>query len=222
MNICEHTILEILKDKIKIMDEIVPVIVSKRFKDTTPSISLDTTSTNPVSERYSYNCLLPLNLNHPLYDKDNPNKLYAQEVIISEENLNLRIHIWTNNEKQRQLIKEQIKLELNKALCFHYTYCTNYNNDTLICETLNRECEVLNNISSLSIKGQCPNPKKYKYQSIFKKNHIKNGSVRIYGEYDQDSYDLNPVILQTILKMKMTYYSIYNKGGYEASEIKIE
>ena len=77
MNICEHTILEILKDKIKIMDEIVPVIVSKRFKDTTPSISLDTTSTNPVSERYSYNCLLPLNLNHPLYDKDNPNKLYA-------------------------------------------------------------------------------------------------------------------------------------------------
>lgn len=221
MNVCEHTILEILKDKIKYGDEIVPVIVSKRFKDTTPSISLDTTSTNPIGERYSSNCLLPLKFNHPLYDKTNPSKLYAQEVIISEMNLNLRIHIWTNNEREKEVIKEQIKLELNKALCFHYTYCTNYNKDTFNCETLNKECKVLNTVSSLSIKGQCPNPEEFKYESIFKHNHIKNGSVKIYGEYDQDSYDLNPVILQTILKMKMTYYSFYNKGGYETSEIKI-
>lgn len=222
MNICEHTILEILRNNILFNGEIVPVIVSKRFKDTTPSITIETTTTNPVSERYSDVWLLPLISSHPLFDGTDPEKLYAQEVIVTEEQATMRVNVWANTEKERQDIKDEVKHLINQALAFHYKYCTNFNKKTEICNTTNEKCKVIDNISSLAVKGNCIEPEKYQYESILKKNKIKNGTVEIYAEYDQDNYDLNPPILRTVLKMKMTYYDSYQKGGYETEEFNVE
>lgn len=221
MNIPERTFVDILDENVKYDNVTVPVIVVKRFKDSTPCITIDTLTSHYDSPRYSETLLLPLNESHPQYDKDNPNKKFAQEVVTQEQELVLQVNVWSNTEEQRQSIVKQVKELINKAINFHYTTCSNYEISTQNCKGLNETCKCINNNYSRAMKGLCPDPQTYGYESIFKKNNIKHGSIDLYSEFDLDDYTTDQIILRTVLKIRLIYYDHYNRGGNEATEINV-
>ncbi|MBX7076663.1 MAG: hypothetical protein K1X33_05055 [Methanobacteriaceae archaeon] len=220
MNIPEHTFLEILQDNIQIDDETVPVIVKNRLEDSTPCITINTIKSDYLDDKKIYTSYYPLKKDHPLYDNDNPNKKYPQEMVEQSKLVSLQINLWCNTERQRYIINQKILELLNKAFNYHYSTCDNYNQNSKECGTLKRECLSIKDLSSRGIKGLCLKPKIYGYKSIFKKNNIRK--INLDTEFNQDELDKNPPILHTIYRINLEYLDKYNRGGNPSLKFELK
>ena len=221
MNGGEKVVFDILKKNVELNNKNVPVIVKSRYYDATPCITIETLASSYSSPRYNEDILLRLPSTHPQYDANDPTKKFAQEVVTQEEDIKLLINIWANTEEQRQPITNQVKQLLNQALNFHYSTCSNFNSATKNCSTINSTCMSIDNIYSRGMKGMCPDPKTLKYESIFKSHNIKHGSFNFYTQFNQDELNLTPPVLRTILKIELTYYDRYVRGGNETTNIDL-
>ena len=93
-----------------------------------------------LNDKKIYTSYYPLKKDHPLYDNDNPNKKYPQEMVEQSKLVSLQINLWCNTERQRYIINQKILELLNKAFNYHYSTCDNYNKNSKDCGTLKREC----------------------------------------------------------------------------------
>lgn len=221
MNTVEKTLVTILDDNVTYNDTIVPVIVINRYSDSTPTITITTATSHYIEPRYNETLFLPVNNTHPQYDASNPNKKIAQDAVIQEEEITLEINVWANNEDERHNILNQVKTLINQAVNFHYTTCTYYNETNHNCLNLNTTCKAFNGTDTRSLKGQCPEPSTNGYESIFKKNMIKHGTFNMFNEFNIDELGLNPPILRTVLKLTVTLYDYYTRGGKESNTYEI-
>lgn len=220
MNVPELVIYKILYNRIIYNDKIVPVIVKKQLEDVTPCITISTIQSKYQNDKKIYSDKYPLKKDHPLYEKDNPRKLYPQEVVEQTKKIILQINLWCNNEKQRYIIGKNIQQQLNYVLNHDYTYCINYDSETKKCKYLNETCKSINNTNSRGIKRLCINPNAYNYKNIFIANNIHN--VNIDTEFSLDELDKNPPILRTIYRINLDYIEKFVRGGNPTNNIFIE
>ena len=156
---------------------------------------------------------LPLPETHTLYNPEDPNKLYPQEVLRQRYSSNINTNVWANTPDDADNITTQIKTIFNKTLSFDYHFCYNYDKISHLCSTTALECEAISNNFSRGIRNQCPSPSKNNFMTI---PYFYNIIMRTFDfgvEYSLDDLDIEQEMYRTVLPVKMDYYTYYTLGG---------
>ena len=128
---------------------------------------------------------------HPYYDPDNPNELYATKSVVSREvKSRLNLHIWSNDSEKRDYIVKRVNQIFDEALNFNYKYCVNLT-PAKDCKTTSKECDALNVMNALGIQGKCPYADIEDSTSIYYRNpstYFNLAGVEIF------SIEINPEI----------------------------
>ncbi len=191
MKLMEKAFYDLLQDNISYDGSVVDCILGYAPIDETPCITIITADEIFIRRRYA-------EINHIQQIQ----KRYRD---------NVWINIWCNTNKQRVKITEQVQNRILQAEANHYTTCSNYNHKTTYCNVLKRECEALTSNKPRANKNQCPNSNIY--ESFFKQNNIIKNTFCIDSITDLDELDISNVVLRTIIKLKMDYYTYYPIGG---------
>ena len=212
-------IIKLLKGRLILNDNIVPVIKRYYPYDNSPCVTFDDSAGGVTYYRRFITLQLPVESNHPQFDSNNPGKLFSQQVLKEKKSSDLRLNIWADTEEDRDIITTQIKQIFNQALSNHYTTCYFYNNGE--CENNNCTCHAQNNTTGKGIKNQCPKPKEYGYQSTLSYFNIDKTSFQVSPEYNLDDLNITQVGLRTVLPITMDYYIYHRIGGNQTEEITI-
>ena len=213
-----QAVIAVLKGNIKTNDVTVPVIKRSYPLDKTPCITLENSGGTITRNKWRLNLPFPLPEEHPQFDKDNPNAEYPQDVLKTEKSTTVNIHVWTDNETEREEINNQIIDCFRKVESDHYMFCSNYSNGN--CKTTDSTCEAIDNIFSRDIKNQCPKPSEYKYENIFKKYNLVREKCNIESPFDVDDLNTEPITLHSVFEFNAYFYDYYVIGGNISENIK--
>lgn len=205
MNKVKKTFLKILQNKIIYDDDIVPVVIKDYWYDTTPCITISGFDRTKRSPRQRSTECHPLPPTHPLYDEENPYKRYPHLVETIGRSYEIWINIWCNNEKERELITNQVKDCLFYCINHHYTYCVNYDETSIKCLYTEEICEAITDTGYHGLRGECPHTKENKYCNILTKNGIKRNTIQIGADYEKDEYNHKPPLKRTIIEITFDY-----------------
>lgn len=221
MNRIKHAFLQVLQNNLKHDGKNVPVLVRDYPLDNTPCITLSSQE-GIEKERVIENKLHSLNENHPLFDPENPEKKYSQEIFYFLKLGSVIINIWTNDKNQKKSLIDQVKNLLYKAMFYNYQFCIQYNTETKICKTTGEKCDVLTMFNGRTVKERCPFPKERKHEGLLYFHGAKPGSIKLRPEFDLDELDKKPPLLRTILKIDLKYYEEFNAGGNPINSISVD
>lgn len=191
MKLMEKAFHNLLQDNIIYDGSIVDCILGYAPIDETPCITINTADETFIRRRYA--------------------EIDHIQQIQKRYRDNVWINIWCNTNKERIKITEQVQNRILQAEANHYTTCSNYNHETTYCNVLKRECEALTSNKPRAKKNQCPNLNIY--ESFFKQNNIIKNTFCIDSITDLDELDISDVVLRTIIKLRMDYYTYYPIGG---------
>lgn len=130
----------------------------------------------------------------------------------------LWINIWTNTNKQRNSLINQVQHRILQAEANHFTTCEHYQNK--YCAMIDGECEALTKNTGRTIKNQCPNLKNY--SNFFRRNNIVKKTFCINSITDLDEFDTSEPVLRSIFRLNMEYFKYYSIGGRIFEEIKLD
>lgn len=203
-----QAILYILRGNIIIDDKIVPVIKRNYPLDKTPCINLDDSASSVTVDKKIYN----------RKNKDGEPRQYLR----TRYRTVLNIHCWIDNENQREEIQNQVRTLFNMAYLDNHYFCTRYNRETRICETLQQECPTIQKGKHLykSSKDKCPKPLDYKYENIFTRYDLIKNSWDLQVPYSADNTNTKPPTLQSIFRLNCEYYDYEEIGGITIKEMK--
>lgn len=206
MNKLKRAFVKILYGFVWYNDDIVPVVIKDYPLDTTPCITIqgmDRTSRQGRRQR-STECH-PLPENHPLFDENDPYKKYPTLVEMTTRSYEVVINIWTNNERERELITNQVNDCLFLCLNHHHHYCINYNPLDKTCSTTETICASLKDRGYKGLRGQCPAPIENDYCNLFTNIGIKRNTINIGMDYDMDEYNPKPPLKRTIIEVNFDF-----------------
>lgn len=215
-------LLFLFKGKIRVGNTIIPVIKRNYPIDKTPCVTIEDTTGGRTYRTDFLQMKLPLPTSHPQFDSNDPDRLFPQQVLRMKRNITLNLNVWCNSEEERDMILTQIDLIIKWVFSNNYHHCTNFNNSTNFCETLNRECEAIQSINGRGIKNQCPNPEEYSYQNIFGKYHLLPKTFNVEPPFSLDDFNTEPPALRSVIKVTTDYYEYYRIGGNEIEDITFE
>lgn len=216
-----QAILTILKDNIHIDDgDVVPVIKRNYPLDKTPCITIENTGGSTTRNKWRLNLPYKLDADHPQYDKDNPNAKYPQDVLKTEKSTIINIHIWSDNEIERESINNQISDCFLKVESDYCKYCSRYNDG--ICSTTSKKCEALNDEFSRGIKMQCPNPRDLDYENIYTRYNLVREKCNLESPFDVDDLDTEPITLHSVFKFTCNFYEYHVIGGNISNKISFK
>ena len=208
MNKVKRLFLKILQNKIVLDDQIVPAIIKDYWVDMTPCITIYGSNRRNSNNKRDYNRVMrPLKEDNPMYNPDKPNKKYPHLAEFTKHSYRVQINVWCNDERQREIIVNQVKDCLFKAHNNHYSYCSKFNDDKT-CETTGETCAALTDTGYKGIMGLCPNPCKYHCCSLMNSYGVVKNSVQIGGDYEQDENDHRPPLKRSIIDIELDYYDI--------------
>lgn len=208
MNTVIKALLKILRGNVKINDNIVPVIKRSYPLDKTPCITIeDSGGTNTINK---------YRLNLPYPNKDSP----VTDVLKTEKNITVQVHVWSDNEDERENLNNQIITLFNMAESDHYLLCENYHDGK--CTSLNSDCKALTNHFSRGIKGQCPHPIEYKYKNIYTTYNLNREKCNFEEPFEVDDLDTTPITLHSVFKINANYYTYYKLGGNISNTIELK
>lgn len=221
MNTAIKFCLQVLQNNVSYSDDIVRVIKRGYPLDKTPCITLDDSGGTALLSKDLINLMLPLPTTHPQYDPNNPDELFAQEVLRSKYSANVNIHVWCNNETQRENVDNQIKRLFYEAFTDHYRFCSKYNDKK--CITLDSTCPA----TTLKSKGkpaknQCPNITQYGYENLFTKLDIDKYTFELDEPFSMDDLTRNPRAIRSIHRLRLNYYTNFIVGGNTLTNITID
>lgn len=206
MNKLKRAFVKILYGFVWYDDDIVPVVIKDYPLDTTPCITIQGMQRkNRNGRRQRSTECHPLPENHPLYDEDNPNKKYPTLVEMIRRSYEIVINIWTNNEREREIITNQVNDCLFLCLNHHHNYCINYDPNSKKCSTTGTICSSLTDKGYKGLRGQCPAPIENDYCNIFTNVGIRRNTVNIGTDYDLDEYNPRPPLKRTIIEINFDY-----------------
>lgn len=191
----------LLKDRVKLNDNVVPVIKKIYPLDKTPCITLNDTSSKVLKQYMTYTD--------------------GVECKVIERNITVQINIWCNNEKDRESIITQINNIFEKTLTDHYELCLNYNKTDNSCSTLSTTCKALTKDNARSIKNKCPKPTDYDYLNVWKNFNIERFTFEYNNPNTLDELDMKPPLLHSSIDTNMNYKTYYTTGGILLDNIKI-
>lgn len=210
MNKIKTLFLSILQGKIIYKDKIVPVIVKDRWVDKTPCITIYGINRDKGQYlRQNVQVKKPLKKDHPLYNKDKPNKKFPHLAERTRHSYDIQINVWCNDEHERDCIVRQVKDCLFLARNYNYQYCTKYDKETFKCKTIDEECKARTVGGFRGLRGLCPNPKEYHCCNVFNAYNVIGNTVFISDDYEQDEYEHRPPLKRSIIDVSLDYYN-YN------------
>lgn len=210
MNKVKRTFLLLLQGNVFYEGKVVPVVIKDYPIDTTPSITI--TGFNRDRGKYRPHQITvkrPLPENHPLFDVDNPNLKYPFLAESTRKSYEVQINVWCNNEKERELIVNQVKECLFLCKNHHHNYCINFDKETRNCKTIDSICASLTDKGYKGLRGQCPAPKQYGYCNLLKSMGIIRNSLQISPDYELDEYDKKPPLKRSIIEVNLDFYDIF-------------
>ena len=214
-----QALLKILQGRIVLTDG-TPVNVIKRDYpyDHTPCITIDDSGGTATINKHITNRDYTIPVTHPQYDSEHPDKTISQQVRREQIAIELGVHIWCDDEHQRDEITKKVKTLFDMVQSDHYLFCQQYDNGN--CTFLDTECKV--NLHSIrGIKNQCPKPYDYHYKNIFTAFDIIRATFHVAPPYNQDDTTTNPPVLRSIIRVYFSYYEYYNIGGAVSENLHV-
>lgn len=208
MNTVIKALLRVLRGNITINDKVVPVVKRNYPLDKTPCIIIENSGGSNTLNKYR------LNLHYPT--SDDP----LCDVLKTEKTCTVQIHVYCNNENDRENINTQINELFNKAESDHYQLCDNYNDGE--CKYLNSECPAQTNKYSRGVKGQCPKPEEYHYSNIYSTYSLKREYCNFEEPFDLDDLNTMPPTLHSVFKVNANYYTYHRLGGNISEKIEVK
>lgn len=214
-----YAILRILQGKIILKDGTDVRIIKREYPiDKTPCITIDNSSGTAINQKnITYKDFI-IPETHPQYDPNNPSQTISQQVIREERSIDLDLHIWCDNEDERDEITNKILTLFYQVQSDYYKFCNQYENGD--CKFLNRTCEV-DSSTMRGIKNQCPKPKEYHYQNIFKTYDIIRATFDVAPPYILDDLTTTPPVRRSIINVSFSYFEYYNIGGAVSTELNV-
>ena len=209
MNKIKTLFLKILQGKVIYHDKIVPVVIKDYWYDNTPCITI--TGFNRDRHNYPRQQVLvkrPLPKYHELYDKTHPDKKYPHLAEQTRHSYEVQINIWCNNEKEREIIVNQVKKYLFLARNSNYLFCMKYDSETHKCKTINEECKSRTSKGFKNLRGLCPNPRKYHCCNIFRAYDVIKNTIEISDDFEQDEYTHKPPLKRSIIEVNLDYNEV--------------
>ena len=214
-----QALLKILQGRI-VLNDGTPVNVIKRDYpyDHTPCITIDDSGGTATINKHITNRDYTIPVTHPQYDPEQPDKTISQQVIQEQLAIDLGVHIWCDDEHQREEITKKVRTLFYMVQSDHYKFCQQYDNGN--CTFLDTECKV-NPHSIRGIKNQCPKPYDYHYKNIFTAFDIIRATFHVAPPYNQDDTTTNPPVLRSIIRVYFSYYEYYNIGGAVSENLHV-
>lgn len=226
MNIIKTTFLKLLQGNVIYNDDIVPVVIKDYWIDMTPCITITGLSRDKGKyHRHQRTIHKKVPSNHRLFDEENPNRKYPFLAEYTRKSYEIHINVWCNDEREREIIVNQVRELLFLARNHYYKFCINYDKDTHKCSTLNEECKArTDTIGYRELRGLCPAPCKYEYCNLLKANGILPSTVHISPDYEADEYDHRPPLKRSIIDINLDYYDIfiYDSNPMECYYISVD
>lgn len=192
-------IIEVLKDNIILNNIPIRLIKQTSPIDRTPCITIDDTGGIATTQKHITNITI------------NQKPVQA---IMEKKNTTMQIHVWCDNEHDREEINNQIQNLFYQMQSDHYRFCQNYIKNTGNCKYLQGTCQAKNNISDKrGVKKQCPEPTSYGYMNLFTKYHIIRNTFNLEPPFTVDDLSTKQPVLHSIFKCSFTYHTYYNIGG---------
>ena len=212
-----QAIIRMLQGRI-ILDDGTDVRIVKRDYpiDKTPCITIDNSGGTAIINKHITNKDYPLPNDHPQH---NTHQKISQQVIREERSIDLGLHVWCDDENQRDELTRKISTLFYQVQSDHYQFCANYNNGN--CTFLNEPCKVTPH-SARGIKNQCPKPHDYHYQNIFKSFDIIRATFDVAPPYILDDTSTNPPTLRSIFRVSFSYYEYYRLGGAVSENLIVD
>lgn len=203
-----RAIIRMLQGKIILQDGTDVRIVKREYPiDKTPCITIDNSGGTATVQKHITNKDFPLPETHPQYT---PGQTQSQQVIREERTITLNLHVWCDDEDQREEICNKIQTIFYQIQSDHYTHCIHYHNGG--CNSLNGSCQV-NPSTMRGVKQQCPKPREYGYTNIFTYFDIIRASFDAEPSFISDDLTTTPPVLRSIIPVSFSYYEYYNIGG---------
>ena len=215
-----QALLKIIQGRI-VLNDGTPVNVIKRDYpyDHTPCITIDDSGGTAVINKIITNRDYLIPTTHPQYDPENPNKTISQQVIREQRTIKLGIHIWCDDEYQREEITKKVRKLFYMVQSDHYEFCQQYDNGN--CTFLDTECKV-NPHTIRGIKNQCPKPYDYHYTNIFTAFDIIRATFDVAPPYILDDLTTTPPVLRSIIPVSFSYYDYYRIGGAVSENLIVD
>lgn len=200
-----RVIIEILKDNIILNNTPIRLIKQTSPIDRTPCITIDDSSGIATTQKHITNRTIN---NKPV------------QALMERKNTTIQIHVWCDNEQDREEINTQIQNLFYQAQSDHYRFCQNYIKSNGNCKYLQGTCQGKNNISDKrGVKKQCPEPASYGYMNLFTKYHIIRNTFNLEPPFSVDDLSTKQPVLHSIFKCSFTYHTYYNIGGNTINNI---
>ena len=215
-----HAIIRMLQGRIILSNGTDVRIVKRTYPiDKTPCITIDDSGGTAIIQKHITNKDYIIPSNHPQYDPENPNQTISQQVIREERSISLDLHVWCDDEDQRDEITDKISELFYQIQSDHYTFCQQYQNGE--CQSLGGSCRVTTD-TARGIKNQCPKPKEYHYTNIFNAYDIIRSTFDVEPPYILDDLTTNPPVMRSIIRVSFSYYDYYNIGGAVSENLNVD
>lgn len=213
-------LLKVLYNNVMLRDSPVKIIRRDYPYDNTPCLTIDNSGGTSTIQKHITNRDYIVPETHPQYDPEHPDKTISQQVIREEHRISLNINIWVDSEDDREEIVNNISRIFYQVQSDHYKFCNNYHDGH--CEFIDDSCKVFSVMNGRSAKNQCPHPRDYGYQNIFKTYDIIRSTFDVAPAYDLDDNSVNPKVLRSIIPVSFNYYDYYVIGGVISQNLSID
>lgn len=215
-----QAIIRMLQGRIILEDSTDVRIVKRTYPiDKTPCITIDNSGGTALIQKHITNKDYIIPEDHPQYDEENPLQTISQQVIREERSIDLDLHIWCDDEDQRDEITDKISKLFYQIQSDHYSFCQQYDDGT--CKYLNMSCKV-DDSTPRGVKKQCPKPKEYHYTNLFNAYDIIRASFDVAPPYILDDTTTTPPVLRSIIPVSFSYYEYYRIGGAVSEKIIVD
>lgn len=202
----------LLQGKLKLGDEVVPVLGRIPHKVTVPSaVVMRETGTGEVDSLLGgYSEALPTSDPHYVGGK----KYVTHGRFLTESKGCIGIYLTALTEGNRTTLLNQVNQILGLSRIYHYSCCTKYNPETEVCSQTGVKCDALTVVNRYSYSGRCPycpvtdeaesnyrGPKSYFYDA-----NIDIGSLVVGEPQFMEDTTITPELYGAICKVNFDYY----------------
>lgn len=199
--------IQVLRNNVLTEDgKTVPVIKRNYPLDKTPCINIDDSASTATLTKRIYNKTVG-------GEKKEYLRIHRKTI--------LNIHLWCDNEQEREYLSNEITGLFNMAYLDDYHFCTNYDKETNQCATQEQTCPSITKSKHLykSSKNKCPQPSEYKYENIFTRYDLIKSAWDLQVPFSNDNTNTKPPTLHNIFRLNCEYYDYVEIGGITSNNL---
>lgn len=202
--------------------ELVPVIKRSYPYDKTPCVTIDDSGSSSFVNRYFMTEKYPVNKEHPLFDEEEPFKLYPQQILREVFQVTLNINVWSDSPNEQEELNNNILDLFHKAESDYYLFCDQYHDGN--CSFMDNTCFAkhfydTDKLDIRGVKGQCPNPEVYGYKNIFTTYNLYRDSFVVDQPFNLDDMSKKDIVYRSVIKLHTGYFVDHIIGGLNLNDV---